>query len=351
MFDTTTIISEPSTKPSSGDTKMKITVFQMPPAISAPAPLLAMTAPTMPPISACDELLGMPYHQVMTFQVIAPTSAPNTTCVFTTPGSTMPLPTVAATLRWNTAIATRLKKAANTTACVGLSTPVETTVAIELAASWKPFMKSNSSAMTTSRITTQRAAWVTSMRSSGILEDDAFDDVGDVLALVGDRLQQFVDRLQLDHLAHVRLLAEQLAHGGAHHAVGVGFELVDLLARLQRGDGGVVVRQLAQQAHCLLHAFAAAHAQVGQASDLLGHVPHVVQRHGLGRILDQVGHVVHGVDQRVDLLAVDGRDEGRVDQAVDLVGHLVGGALGAVDFTRVLLAQVGVAVVRHQLGE
>ena len=47
----------------------------------------------------------------------------------------MPLPTVAATLKWKTKIATKLKKAANTTAWVGLSTPVETTVAIELAAS------------------------------------------------------------------------------------------------------------------------------------------------------------------------------------------------------------------------
>ncbi len=47
----------------------------------------------------------------------------------------MPLPTVAATLRWNTKIAMRLKNAANTTACPGLSTPVDTTVAIEFAAS------------------------------------------------------------------------------------------------------------------------------------------------------------------------------------------------------------------------
>ena len=48
-------------------------------AISAPVPALAITAPTMPPISACDELDGMPYHQVTTFQAIAPISAPNTT--------------------------------------------------------------------------------------------------------------------------------------------------------------------------------------------------------------------------------------------------------------------------------
>jgi hypothetical protein len=47
----------------------------------------------------------------------------------------MPLPTVAATLRWKINIAKKLKKAANTTACCGLRTPVETTVAIEFAAS------------------------------------------------------------------------------------------------------------------------------------------------------------------------------------------------------------------------
>ena len=40
----------------------------------------------------------------------------------------------------------KLKKAAQTTAYCGRSTRVATTVAIELAASWKPFVKSNASA-------------------------------------------------------------------------------------------------------------------------------------------------------------------------------------------------------------
>ena len=74
------------------------------------------------------------------------------------PGTTMPLPIVAATLRWKTAIASTLKKAAKTMACCGLSTPVETTVAIEFAASWKPFMKSNAIASATSIATTQKPA-------------------------------------------------------------------------------------------------------------------------------------------------------------------------------------------------
>src|SRR3954469_6184876 len=113
---------------------------------------------------------------------------------------------------------------------------------MELAASWKPFMKSNAMARATS-ITMIHSAVVSI--ASGMLEDDAFDDVGHVLALVGDRLQQLVDRLELDHLARVLLLAKELADGRAHDAVGVGFELVDLFAGLQRGFGASGVRQLA----------------------------------------------------------------------------------------------------------
>ena len=46
--------------------------------------------------------------------------------------------------------------------------------------------------------------------ASSVLDNDAFDDVGDVLATVGDRLQNLVNGLQLDQIAHVRLIAEQL---------------------------------------------------------------------------------------------------------------------------------------------
>ncbi len=57
---TTTISSEPRMKPSVGETRMKATVFQTPAPISASSPALAVTEPTMPPISACEELDGMP---------------------------------------------------------------------------------------------------------------------------------------------------------------------------------------------------------------------------------------------------------------------------------------------------
>jgi hypothetical protein len=67
------------------------------------------------------------------------------------------------------------------------------------------------------------------------------------------------------------------------------------------------------------------------------------------RVLQQVEDVVHGVDQLVDLLAVDRRDEGAVQQPADLGGDLVGRALGGVDLGGVLLAQRAVAVVLHHL--
>ena len=46
--------------PSSGATKMNATILKSPLAMSEPAPTFATAAPTSPPISACDELEGMP---------------------------------------------------------------------------------------------------------------------------------------------------------------------------------------------------------------------------------------------------------------------------------------------------
>src|SRR5258705_66549 len=116
------------------------------------------------------------------------------------PWSMIPLPTVVATLRWNTNTAITLKTAASSTAWWGFSTRVETTVAIEFAASWKPFMKSKASATSTSPITMLRLSWEASIRPSRVFQDDAFDDVGDVLAAVGDGLEEIVDHAQLHHL-------------------------------------------------------------------------------------------------------------------------------------------------------
>ena len=134
-------------------------------------------------MSACEELEGSPPYQVIRFQAIAPTRPARITKASTLSGRTMPLPIVCATLTPNPNAATKLKKAAQTTACVGLSTRVETTVAIELAASWKPLMKSKTRA--TPMMKTMRAK---DSMPAGLahLEHDALDHVRDVLAPVGD---------------------------------------------------------------------------------------------------------------------------------------------------------------------
>ena len=77
---------------------------------------------------------------------MAPISAARMTFASTAEGWIRPLPMVLATAVPTTNAATKLKNAAQKTATPGERTRVETTVAMELALSWKPLMKSNSSA-------------------------------------------------------------------------------------------------------------------------------------------------------------------------------------------------------------
>jgi len=81
--------------------------------------------------------------------------------------------------------------------------------------------------------------------------------------------------------------------------------------RRLRDVGSADVRQ---QRDRVLNALAALRAQVAEAHDVVVHRLHVVQRHRLAGVLEQVEDVVHRVDQAVDLLAVDRRDEGLVEQ-------------------------------------
>ena len=98
-------------------------------------PACAMAAPAKPPISVCEEEEGIPNHQVNKFQIMAATSPEKTTgkvikSVFTVLAIVLATPCSLKIKK-----AAKLKKAAHTTAWKGVSTLVETIVAIELAAS------------------------------------------------------------------------------------------------------------------------------------------------------------------------------------------------------------------------
>src|SRR3954470_21211930 len=135
-----TIRRKPTVSPMKGATTMKMSVFVQPEGMIAMKPALATAAPAYPPKSACEELVGRPAYQVKRFHAIAPIIPAKITASVTTLRSTMPLPTVLATAVPTRNAAAKLKNAAQITALPGESTRVETTVAIEFAASWKPLM-------------------------------------------------------------------------------------------------------------------------------------------------------------------------------------------------------------------
>src|SRR5512138_2709456 len=106
----------------------------------------------------------------------------------------IPFPMVAATLssapHSTGAAEMKLKNTAQATATMGESTRVETTVAIEFAASWKPLMKSKSSATAMSRTTIVRSIRGGLRGALGVLQHDALDHVRDVLGPVGRVLDE-----------------------------------------------------------------------------------------------------------------------------------------------------------------
>src|SRR5690348_8246006 len=74
------------------------TLDTMPCHFTAPAPAAAMVDPTTPPISAWDELDGIPRYHVARFHAMPPASPANTTVSVTWVLLTKPLAMVAATL-------------------------------------------------------------------------------------------------------------------------------------------------------------------------------------------------------------------------------------------------------------
>src|SRR5262249_35866009 len=134
-FMVSTISANPTASPMSGAKIMNTPILIRPGATSDPKPAFTTAAPAKPPISACDDDVGRPQYHVMTSHTMAPASPARMTHSSTTAGTTTPLPTVVATCTPKPNAATKLKKPAHTTACSGVSTRVETTVAIELAAS------------------------------------------------------------------------------------------------------------------------------------------------------------------------------------------------------------------------
>lgn len=118
-------------------------IFRTPETITTLVPALAMPAPTKPPTKVCEELEGNPQYHVNKFHIIAAIKAAAIVVRSIISEFITPLPMVVATFKLKKRNATKLKNAAHATAGNGDNTFVDTTVAIELAESWNPLMKSN----------------------------------------------------------------------------------------------------------------------------------------------------------------------------------------------------------------
>jgi hypothetical protein len=127
---------------------------------TASVPAATSVAPMRPPNSAWDELDGRPSSHVSKFHRIAPTSPAKITTGPMRVSSTIPLEMVFATSTERNA-PTRFSRPAIVTAAFGESAPVAIEVAIALAVSWKPLVKSKTRAVATTTTTIK----VTSIRA------------------------------------------------------------------------------------------------------------------------------------------------------------------------------------------
>src|SRR5437588_2341176 len=282
-----------------------------------------------PPISACEELEGRPARQVMRFQTMAPASAAMIIVRPTPPGGLTSPPIVSATFVWSTWVATmapaRLSTADIATATRGVNARVLIDVATALAVSWKPLVKSKPSA--TATVIHGRM-----VVPSGILDGDALDDIRHVLAAVEPGLEQRVQILELDDLERLEAAVEELRDGLTRDGVADVLDTVDLEpVRLEVGEP-------LELADGVLHLSRRLENEHPQPPRRLGNLGDAVEDDGRRDLVDVVEDVVEAGAQCVDVLSIEGGDEGPVQRADDLVGHLVAAMLPVLDLGAVRLA-------------
>src|SRR4051812_5937928 len=273
--------------------------------MSAPQPACATAAPPIAPTRAWEELVGRPTYHVITSQAIAPSSPATMTLFVKTCGCTRSVAIVAAILVPKIRNAAKLKNAAHATARRGESTRVETTVAMEFAASWNPLKKSKPSATATMR-TTSRV-----IRRSRLFQGDRFNDVGDVFAAIhrGLHLPQQVLPSQDVHRAVVPRV--QLRHAHAVDPISLPLQTLDVRPR------SLDASEILETPHGTGHRAGGPNEDLRLLAELRDRFLDAVQdeevRDGLLRVED----VVDGRGQLVDVVAVERRDKRGVQRLED----------------------------------
>src|ERR1700722_11433717 len=235
----------------------------------------------------------------------------------------MPLPIVPATAVPNTNAAMKFQNAAHATARNGVSTRVDTTVAIEFAASCQPLENSNASVRKT---TTIRSEKLDMGRRSGGLQDDAFDDVGDVFTFIDSSFDDFKNFLPLDDLHRIFLFIKKLRDQRAAQPIAFVFAAIDLDGVFQRSF------RRAERVYARRNLFGGAHEYSHQVDRAFADRADAIQHKAARRGVDQIDHVIQPAAKFVNIFAIERRDEGLIQFGQDGVRDFVAVVFDRLDF-------------------
>ena len=163
------------------------------------------------------------------------------------------------------------------------------------------------------------------LAESGALEDDAFDDVGDVFTLVDGGFDDLKDLFPLDDLDGIFFLVEELGDQRATQAVAIVFIAVDfdtvfegLLGSLEGADGQFDFRSGGNQ-------------DLDEVYCSGAYGVHAIEHKAAGGRVDQIDHVVKATTEPVNVLTVKRGDEGLIELGEKGVGKLVAFMLDGLD--------------------
>ena len=160
---------------------------------------------------------------------------------------------------------------------------------------------------------------------SGVLDDDAFEQVGDVFTAVGGSLEEVEDLLPLDHRDGIALLVEELDDGVLVDAVCLVFELLDACGYFQHAVAPFErVERLRDAVERLADDFDQPLRAGTDPRDL-------VEANHRGRRVDRIHHVVEGSGKRMDVFPVERRYKRAVEPVDDRPGTPVARVLDFLD--------------------
>src|SRR2546430_1339762 len=138
---------------------------------------------------------------------------------------------------------------------------------------------------------------------SSALQDDAFDDVGDVFALVHGGLYDLKNLFPLDDLDRILLFIEELRDERAAQAVAIVFVAIDFDAMLQ----GFLRRF--QRANGYLDLSRGRDQGLDEIKGPAANAIDAIEYKTAGRGVHQVDHIVQTAAELINVVAVEGRDE------------------------------------------